>query len=482
MESQTLTKSTVFQQKAALAQGAVSTRRQFDFVQHTMLHRIDPSMIGKARLLTRYEGNVVTARSNMAVELDVSITRLDRGNLEIHVPGHVDMTGYLLLIAATEYVVVTNVEFMRDFTTFNKYTVLHLESALRASYPSGSSIDIYGFPLVPASWYNAGSRNLQFDSPVFCVAGDEIAVYSDPDGIPVIGAWCSIDSVLDAQVIVDSESRYHVQLAIPLQQDLTPETRLFLRAVPAYQSPIIPVTEEIQRRGSVLVDLMSGKVFGTGTDAVSLSVTLYDANKNVVSVFGNIAKNGFVSIGALACADLVFWRHRYGTTSIDSLSSLGATATCDETGVYQVGIVTPYPVDFGMRVRSSSGFRARVQTKSGVVEYDSVANTAVLECSHNDAEGGFVIITLLGSAFQTFSLVSSRQSVAQYISYGYRVAVSPTESWEGSGLLLKPTMPSLLDLQTQLQTRDEAGSVPTALAVDASGMSAGFKSNAGVLL
>ena len=469
--------SSLFVQRAKLAQQAASMRRQFDFAQHSMLHRVDPSMLGRTRLMTRFEGPVVTARSAMSVDVDAD-TLFDVGALEIRIPGKVDMTGYLLLVAEQEYIVVASVTFGRDFTTFDYYTTLNLEYALQHSYTQDSSFYIAGFPLVPVSYYTTGTLQLQFDSPVLVLPGDEVAVFNeignDVGTVPVLGGWSSIAEVLDSQGTPGDE-RYGIKLKTPLQQDLTPDNRLFLRAVPGYLSPILPISEELQRRGSMLVDVMSGKVFGKGMDAVSLSVTLLDSNKEIVSQ-ELVSKNAFLDAGAFICSDIVLWRHQTGVTNIESMQALAATAVLDNDGCYRVGIVTPYAVHFAIALSSSSDFTAIVTTTAGSVTTTSVAGRANISCSY--AGQGFVTITLLGSSSQSILMQTAKLSEVQYIQYGYRVSVVPGEAWEGSGLLLKPTMLSLLDLSSTTQTDDEASTAVQTVNSNAAGLTL----NTGVLL
>lgn len=449
----------LFVQRAKLAQQAASMRRQFDFAQHAMLHRVDPSMLGRPRLMTRFEGPVVTARSNMSIDVDTD-TVFDVGALEIRVPGKVDMTGYLLLVAEQEYIVVSSVTYGRDYTTFDYFTTLNLEYALQHSYAQDSTFYIAGFPLTPVSFYGTGTLQLQFDSPVLVLPGDEIAVFNEivnsVSTVPVLGGWSKIASVQDAQGVPGDE-RYGIQLSTPLQQDLTPDNRLFLRAVPGYLSPVLPIAEDIQRRGSMLVDVMSGKVFGKGMDAVLLSVTLLDANKEVVSQ-ELVSKNAFLDAGAFICSDIVLWRHQTGVTSIDSMQALAATAILDNDGCYRVGIVTPYAVRFAIALSSSSDFTVDVATATETTTTKSISGRANISCSY--ADQGFVTITITGGSSQSVLMKTAKLSEAQYIQYGYRVGIVPGEDWEGSGLLLKPTMLSLLDLSATTQTNSEA-SAPT---------------------
>jgi hypothetical protein len=463
-----------FRKRTEIAQSVVSLRRQFDFVSHPMFHRIDPSMLGRTRLLTRYEGGVVTVRSDAGIATG-SRTRFDVGSVEIEIPGHVDLTGHLLLIGNTEHVVVANVLLKRDFRTFERYTVLELETGLRSSYSSGTTITLAGFPLAPASWYRTGETTLQFDSVTFVLSGDEIAVYSAPDNIPVLGNWCVIASVLSASGAPGAE-RFSVSLDTPLQQDLSTITRLFLRAVPGYISPILPIPEDMQRRGSVLVDMMSGKVFGSGTDAVALSVTTYDANKETVSS-EQVSKNSVLGIGTLACSDLVLWKHRTGRTVIESTQALGATAVLDHDGRYQVGVVTPCAVTFTISLSSSADFKVIVYTPDGPTFSTSLAGRAVVGCRTSGA--GYISIAISGSSNQAIEMTQVRQSTVQYLSYGYRVGVDVShafETWEGSGMLLKPVFSALVDLEGTAHTSAEA------LVPEPGSGSASVNLNSGVLL
>jgi hypothetical protein len=425
--------------KTKLVQEFLSVKRPIDFVPHGKFDIIDSELKGHARFCKKMEGDYVTLVSSLGI---LGTEQININDKEITISGWVDLPyGALLNLGGSEYVVVTNALHTRipqDPT--QKITVLSVEMPISRSYAAGTSLVLAGFPIQLVGPYASGSPNLMFDTGMMSVPGDAFARFRYEDDIPVLDDWQSIRIVLDrTEYSSETESirRYYVELEKPLQRDLDPNSRVYMKAVPAYQSQVIPVELD----GSYFVDAFTGKTFGTGSDDMVFSVVLMDANKSTLrsAVY---SKNDVLVISSFPACDFSLWNRGDGYIHSEEKN---ATFVCDADGHMCFGRIVPKQfVSFRTTLECLDDFKILVLTSSGRQEYASQQGRLSFSVSETTEH---VAVYIKASPNARIRAVNSDAgSRVGFISYSYCVGIDIAESWEGASLILKPCFNRLDDM------------------------------------
>lgn len=484
--------------KSALVQGHVSVKRPLSIVPHGTVEVLDPALSGRSRLCRKYEGTYVVLVSDLSV---TSTTALVVGQSQFHVSGNQAsrLRGALLSIAGTEFVQVLDAEHVQLPGTSYMDTLVTSTKPLLSSYDVGETLYLLGFPVLVIDSPASGSMTITFESTDLLVAGDEFAEFHYEDDVPVLDDWQRILEVSDFTEYSDSENttyfRYHCVLEHPLHKQLGATSSVYVKSVPAYQSKQLPV----ELSGSYHVDAYTGKVFGKGSDDLTLAITQYDENKSAfaTSVF---AKNDVLLVSAPNARDFNAWTVGNGTVSVqgDFLSSFNL----DASGCFCIGIpLQTQHVRFQIKLTfpttttstvvgfdntlSTTSYYVKVRTGNGSSTqylYDTATeNVTVLDSSSTNPslyahtgpdffldldqmDSDMIVLEISGPAgvsvpVQCLELggIVTSYTVAEdpvqvpstnYISYTYRADVNTAEAWEGSCLMLKPVYPSLQELYT----------------------------------
>jgi hypothetical protein len=476
--------------KTKLIQSTASTKRPIDFVPHGTVMVLDADMKGTSRFCTEYDGDYVTLASDT---LDVAAQAINAGDTVITVSGWVNVPlNSLLSMSSQELVPVSTVSFTRSVADpTQKQTVISLMQPIQNSYLANSQLFLVGFPLQMIGVFPAGSSEIMFDTTEIAVSGDYFATFHMESTVPVLDAWQQINLVQSKQEYLDGSGnvirRYYCTLTNPLLKDIDPTVLVFMKALPAYESTVLPV----QIQGSYHVDAFTGKTFGKGSDSLELSLILYDVNKLPIAIGSDTAvvyaKNAVLVVSAFPASDYVLWNHGTGTVQIQDQGT--ASFILDSNGCFSVGNTFPLqPVQFAsvFTFQDDSVYTLTVTTKTTQTVYvynihaqqlttttnNSVPVTTTLASPLTveiiDSATDFVILELSGNCINHSTwtpsgiptagqivLVQNQNTVSGlpavgYLSYSYRADINIEESWEGACLMLKPAFLTLADLYTDL--------------------------------
>lgn len=427
--------------KTDLIQRFVSVKRPLEFVPHGNMTILDSEMHGLSRFCKKMEGDYVVLVSDTDIPTANSINIGDR---YLVIDGwNVVPRGSLLSVDGKEFVVVSWTEHVRvSQDPTQKQTYLHVEKPLSRSYPTNTSLLVVGFPVSLVGTYASGAQSMLMDTALMVVPGDMIARFRyEGDGIPVLDDWQRISGILDKSEFHaesgDLLRRYYALLEKPLQRDLDPTSKVFIKAVPAYQSQIIPLGV----RGSHHVDAFTGKTFGTGADDLYFYITLYDSNRNIVSA-KSYSKNDVLLVSSFPASDLALWK--VGAGSVDVRDD-NAVLNLDSSGHLSLGKTFPkHDVSFRLRLSSVDDFTAFVSTSSGRLRHDSVEGLLVFEISEAT---NHIMIDIKGTPSSFIHAVTDDVRIrACYLDYSYCSSISVSDSWEGASLMLKPCFDTMSDL------------------------------------
>lgn len=425
--------------KTKLIQDFVSIKRPLDFVPHGKLCVIDCDMKGQTRFVKSLAGEYTCLLSDLMV---MNVHRINANDTYIVLDGWVDIPDKsLLCLNNQEYIVLAYQEHRRDTNDPTiKQTYLFLEKPVLNAYDSSCVLNIVGFPISLLNKTPAGSTTLLFDTALMAVPGDMFARFRYEDNIPVLDAWQSIAYMQEKTEYLESNAtirRYYSVLEQPLLRDLDVTSTVFIKALPAYQSRIIP----IDLTGDYRVDAFTGKTFGTGSDKLKLSISLYDAVKQELSS-QTYEKNTVLSVSAFLAQDFALWTTGAGLVVPDSTK---CKFVLDNAGHFSIGhVFLQQYLGFKTMLSGQDAFKVFVTTPSGRRQFESQANQVMFEvaemCDH-------VIIDIVGTPGTQINVVNSdAASRVSYLSYTYCADIALSESWEGSCLILKPCFDRITDL------------------------------------
>lgn len=425
--------------KTKLIQDFVSIKRPLDFVPHGQLCVLDCDMKGQTRFVKSLAGAYTSLLSDLML---VNVHPINANDSYIVLDGWVDIPDKALMcLNNTEYVVLSYQEHRRDSNDPTiKQTYLFVEKPILNAYNSSCVLNIVGFPIALLNKTPVGSTTLLFDTALMSVPGDMFARFRYEDNIPVLDAWQSIAYMQDKTEYIDSNTvirRYYGVLEQPLLRELDVTSTVFIKAIPAYQSKIIP----IDLSGDYRVDAFTGKTFGTGSDKLKLSISLYDAVKTETTS-QTYEKNNVLSISSFLAQDFALWTTGAGTV-------IPETQNCkfvlDNEGHFSIGhVFLQQYLGFKSILSSQDAFKVFVTTPSGRIKYESQANQVMFEvsevCDH-------LIIDIVGTPGTHINVVNLDSTArVSYLSYTYCADIAQSESWEGSCLILKPCFDRITDL------------------------------------
>ena len=432
--------------KTELAQSFVSVKRTLDFVPHGQMKVVDSDLTGHTRFCKKMEGDYVTLISNLSLPTAEAI---NLGDTYIILNGWDSLipNGALLSINASEFIVVLRSEYVRlsaDPTV--KLTYLHLEVPTIKSYNAGTSLIIVGFPAQLVGPYSSGASAVMYDTAEMSVPGDFLASFHYESDIPVLDAWQRVDSIQDKSYFKDESGnlirRYYAILEKPLQHDFRVDTRVFLKALPAYQSDILPV----DMNGAFHVDAFTGKTFGKGSDNLSLSVTLYNSNKEAIpGSKSRYNKNDVITLSSFSAIDYALWRVGAGTVVANARA---CSFILDSTGHFSIGnVFVKQLMVFRTKLTCTSAFKLRLRTLNQDTVFDG--NGVVLEL--NEITDHIILDIVSTTPASRISIVNEDVATrVGYIDYSYCPDVNIAERWEGASLILKPSLDKLLDLYSNI--------------------------------
>lgn len=424
--------------KTKLIQDFMSIKRPLDFIPHGKLSVLDCDMKGQTRFVKSLAGEYTCLLSDLMV---VNVRPINAGDTYIVVDGWASIPDRALLcLNSQEYVVVSSQEYRRDTQDpTQKQTYLFTEKPILQAYNSSCVLSIVGFPMSLLNTTQAGSTVLLFDTAMMAVPGDMFARFRYEDNIPVIDAWQTITYMQDKSEYTNTDvvRRYYAVLDQPLQRTLDVTDTVFIKALPAYQSKTLPV----DLNGDYRLDAFTGKTFGTGSDKLKLSVTLYDATKTEVAS-QTYAKNDVLSISAFLAQDFVLWTTGTGSVRVNKAN---AEFFLDAQGHFSTGnVFVEQYLGFKTVIKGLDAFTVFVTTNTGRRRFDSLDNQVMFEvaevCDH-------VIIDITGTPGTQLN-VSNADSASRisYLAYTYCADIALSESWEGSCLVLKPCFDRVTDL------------------------------------
>lgn len=476
--------------KTKLIQSTASVKRPLDFIPHGNVLVLDADMKGTSRFCTRYDGDYVTLASDT---LDASANTINAGDTTITLVGWVDVPmNSLLSSAGQELVPITTTTWIRSKSDpTQKQTHVSLLQPIQNSYVANTQLSLIGFPLEMIGVFPAGSSTIMFDTAEIAVSGDYFATFHLESDVPVLDAWQEIALVQSKQEYLDGSGnvirRYYCTLTRPLLKSIDPDTLVFMKALPAYESTVLPVNVS----GSYHVDAFTGKTFGKGSDSLELSLILYDVNKSPIAIGSDTAvtyaKNDVLVISSFPAQDFVLWNS--GTGSM-RLNGTDADFVFDAVGCFSIGNTFPIqPIQFAsvFTFSDDSTYTLTVTTKNMKTTYvykvfansltTTVNSTAPvvsvltgpLTVEVADTATDFVILEISGNhtdhniPFTESTTPTSGQIVlvhnqntstglpeVGYLSYSYRANINIAESWEGACLMLKPAHLTLSDLYTDV--------------------------------
>lgn len=480
--------------KTKLIQDFVSVKRPIDFVPHGSVVVLDPTMTGTSRVCTQFSGEYTSLVSNT---LQTTAQGINAGDSQITIDAWVHLPeNALITIAGSEYVQVVSKTYTRVVADpTRKITVLGLRNPVKLSYASGVTLAVVGIPLQLLNTCNEGTLDFMFESTEISVSGDFIACFHYESEAPVLDAWQRIKVIQEKYEYTNSDGvvirRYYCTLENPLQKTLDVDAFVYLKALPAYESPTFPV----ELSGSYHVDAFTGKTFGKGSDNLTLTLTLFDALKNAIST-QTYSKNDVLLVSSFPACDFTTWRVGAGAVSVTG--KFTSAFTLGSTGVFSVGDVvikqrvsltialtfvatttsTVYnaPYSYAVFVRTLSGVSKYLYNTSTsdltVTSWDGTETTysnipATLYLDIDDTTD-FLAIEIAGPVgvqvqCQNFDIKSNVTAYSQaasvsphvpvrYLSYTYCANMSSSDTWEGSCLMLKPSFFKLEDLHTDVDS------------------------------
>lgn len=478
--------------KTKLIQDFVSVKRPIDFVPRGSIEVLDASMNGVSRFCKQFDGDFVSLASDV---LDTVSTVINAGDTTITLDGWVKLPyNALLSIDSKEFVQAYVVDHTRKTSDpTKKLTVIGLLNQVRRSYVVGTKMFIVGVPLQLLGTCPAGSVDFLFETTEIAVSGDFISSFHIEGTTPVLDAWQRIKVVQEKQEYVNSDGvlirRYYCILETPTPKTIDVESYVYLKALPAYESNIFPV----DLSGSYHVDAFTGKTLGKGSDDLTLTLSLYDTTKTLIST-GVYAKNDVVVVSAFPASDFVTWRTGYGTVAVDG--KFTCQFTMSDSGIFAIGdVFLKQQVSLCMALtlpstlasvvyNSSSSYNINVRTLSGIVQYLYDTNTRSLlvtgwdgvQHAYADIDDtlyldihditNFLAVEISGppgvvvpcrtydtrsisTPYSQASIVTPHVPV-RYISYTYRADINLGDTWEGSCLMLKSGFYKLDDLHTNI--------------------------------
>lgn len=397
-----------------------------------MYTRFDPVLDGSWRFAYAVGNNVSTLVDRTVTYLDEAVTEGNTVATCLDV-GLDDLTGCVVLINNQETVVINKQEKYLDSATDRNLVNYSFETPVKFNHLSNTRLDVESFEvfLFQGAEIRVGQRVIQLSSTRPIVAGDRLAKLVNTDFNAVMSDYFEIESV-----VLDSSygnvCNYTVTLMTTLSLSVQVGERLFIKATAAYQSNKLPLNMACS---SAYVDTTSGKTFGQGQADTVFGVTLYGVSGEVLG-FQRLPRCGILTLKALTVQELSVFEVRKGSIRIGN----ELTCLCDLEGLFALGSTFPEMLlDLNFDVSGSGTL---------IVETDVVETITVLNAYRytRKTTASKLIIRFVGKAGSVvvFNNVSTSGS-AHSMQYTMVSDTAPGESFETSGLILKPTLRSYLD-------------------------------------
>lgn len=436
----------------------VGAKRDLQFVEHGSVCFLDPSLSGTSRFakLLGAEFSILVSDTRYVTE-----SYTNTGSKSVVVDASVVIPDGSLVRLGNEFVVVVSSEFTYHDKT--KQRTLSLEFPTRNPYQSGTDVTVIAFPAELVGTCPLGATAMMLRTTQILVPGDSIAGFrvdetQDGSGIPVLGAYNKCSDVEDLGSYSDASGNeihmYRITLSSPTRTEFTEESRVMVKAVPAYRSPLLRATNSGIGRsnedlaGMYYVDVFGGIVFGTTDESTeTLSVTLHDLYGNKLSA-STVYKNDVVSIGQVKASSMMLWNHS-GTGSMrrrnnDVVIILGIDKT------FNCGVEFQSMLSLNMRMflKSSSDFMVRLRTRTNTSVLTSSAGVLALDLLEST---DVVSLEFYGMEQQEINAsIVDNSKIVGYVSYTLQADIGPDESYEASGMLLKPAFADPKELRGRL--------------------------------
>lgn len=352
-----------------------------------------------------------------------------------------DYTDCVIVIGGEEHCLViaqsTSVD-EQDTAT----TVFELETPIQRSRVAGQMVSVTAFQVVITNGteYPMGTSVLGIQTQNIVVPGDRLALLLNDAVTPTLSVYLEIQAVEIASEALGLFT-YTVTLSRPLQTDLTQDTRVFLQARPAYRSERLPVHCQASL---VLLDVCGGETMGKGAMDMTVYARLRDAAGNSLrEIRGKV--NSLVWLRGIGVRELACSYRDRGTLGVVGNRM---RLVLDEQGRAGFGMRFPGSMNSGSRfhVNSQSGFTMRVETDAGTTAV--TGNPSVDALADLSATTSQFIIRISGNPGQVLWFREQLQDHAHSIEYTLSINLRENETFQSTGLVMKPVFPSVADLES----------------------------------
>jgi hypothetical protein len=427
----------LFSQKRDILKGVLPAQRNVIAVPMSQFRRIDPTLDGIRRFAYAVGNTASTMVSKTSFTLfdaavvgNNSITTL---NVDIE-----DISNCIVVIDRQETIVVASQNTYRD-SYDRKITNYVLESTVKFNHFSDAECVVEAFEVyrMSGSEFLAGQSVLQLSSRKPLIAGDQLAKLVNTDFNAVLSNYVEIDSVS-----LDSTSgdlyNYTVVTKYPLTYDADTTSRLFIKAVPAYSSNRMLLNTE---SSYVYLDTTHGKTFGSGQTDIVIGFSTYDVSGRKLSS-GRYSVNDYLAVRTVTVQEIAAMVVERGVIHVsDKL-----ICECDDEGLFALGSQFP-EMDLEL------GFDIVGSDVTLIIEMDSGTTTQVISGTtriHQTGTTQKLIMRLVGrpGTHVEFSNIVSPSNRIHSITYTLLANIELGESFEMTGLVIKPVFKSAIDCTT----------------------------------
>lgn len=346
---------------------------------------------------------------------------------------------------------------------------LVLYDTLLADHAAGSRVTTYAVPMnVVGGTWAAGVTTLQVRSDTGIYNGDRLVVQSTPGNV-----LSSTElPIRQARYLSPSGARFNYEIDLdpttPLPRVLTVDEVVYLKALPAYSSGVLPVPTSVPNGadllGPFLVDHLSGRFF-TGDDITdTLSIQLYQSGLPLSGYDYpvTVTKNHPITRIPIQNDSMLFWRraageigyseHRVRCTCVDGRFRLFTPIVPS----WQVPAAAPgaVGVEWDVRVLSASSATIRVAAHpngyrdffiyAGIpatLRVGAAAGSQPIECLD------VIVSSETPDAMVEFSSWWPVGGHVTDISYNIVSTAVGSNRWQTSSLMAKPYFASLAELR-----------------------------------
>ncbi len=345
-----------------------------------------------------------------------------------------DLTGCVLIVNNTESMLVKSSEIYLESSPYVEY---QLEDAATFNHIQGSPVAIEAFEVyrLYGADFAEGTSVIQLQSNKPLVSGDLLAKLVNNELNVVLSSYVRLQTVkLDSQS--GSLYNYTVVLSSPLPFALDVNSRCFVKASPAYTSNKLMLDTQ---RSHLRFDTFNGKTFGTGTPEITFGIEMYDVTgRHIRSTRCGV--NDSISISGLKTHELALFQVHRGSIRVENTLTL----MLDEEGLFNCGDTFPeIDISLGLSLESNGAFEATLIADSDTENFAGASKYYL----SNSKRSSSLELRIKGHAGQKIIVenVIPLTDRVHSISYSIHADIAPGESFETTGLILKPAFRSSLD-------------------------------------